>query len=261
MQQIAGYGLTDAQQNLFREGTESLFSFAPSDGQRAARQAVIDEVGGERGQHIAELIERSARTRDDTELRLIGNYNSQGQSPEKKTDGLRLGAAGGIGATTGEPGGRILDVIAAAESQGNYNAWYGNAGQSEVDLSRMTVDQVRDLQRDLVRRNGGSAIGRYQILDDTLDDLQVRMGLTGSERFTPELQDRMGLLLAQDAGFDSWRRGILPDEQFANNLSRIWAGLPQDASNTSYHEGIAGNHATVDFTFVMGALQKIRRST
>jgi len=53
----------------------------------------------------------------------------------------------------------------------------------------------------------------------------------------------------------------LPDEQFANNLSRIWAGLPQDASNTSYHKGIAGNHATVDFTFVMGALQKIRRST
>lgn len=152
-------------------------------------------------------------------------------------------------------------MIAAAESQGNYNAWYGNAGQSEVDLSRMTVDQVRDLQRDLVRRNGGSAIGRYQILDDTLDDLQVRMGLTGSERFTPELQDRMGLLLAQDAGFDAWRRGNLPDEQFANNLSRIWAGLPQDVSNTSYYQGTAGNQATVDFAFVMGALQKIRRST
>jgi hypothetical protein len=47
---------------------------------------------------------------------------------------------------------------------------------------------VRALQRRLVHVNGGSAIGRYQIIDDTLDGLVARMGLTGRERFTPVSQ-------------------------------------------------------------------------
>ena len=86
MQQIAGYGLTEAQQTLFREATGSLFAISPSEAQRAARQAVIDEAGQARGQHIADLIERSAGSRDDTDLRLIGNYNSQAAPAEKKSE-------------------------------------------------------------------------------------------------------------------------------------------------------------------------------
>jgi conjugal transfer mating pair stabilization protein TraG len=89
----------------------------------------------------------------------------------------------------------LLDLIAVPESRGNYNAWYGNAGQDRLDLAALTVDQVRDLQADLVRANGGSAIGRYQFLDDTLDGLVNRPGLSGSELFTPALQDRMALEL------------------------------------------------------------------
>jgi conjugal transfer mating pair stabilization protein TraG len=61
----------------------------------------------------------------------------------------------------------LLDLIAAPESRGNYNAFFGDAEQDRVDLAGLTVDQVRDLQTELVRSYGGSAIGRYQILDDT----------------------------------------------------------------------------------------------
>ncbi len=89
MQQVAGYGLTEAQQTLFREATGSLFAISPSEAQRVARQAVIDEAGQARGQHIADLIERSAGSRDDTDLRLIGNYNSQAAPAEKKVSRKR----------------------------------------------------------------------------------------------------------------------------------------------------------------------------
>jgi conjugal transfer mating pair stabilization protein TraG len=65
----------------------------------------------------------------------------------------------------------LLDLIAAPESHGNYNAWYGNAYQDRVDLAGLTVDQVRGLQADLVRSTGGSAVGRYQLLDDTLSEM------------------------------------------------------------------------------------------
>ena len=153
----------------------------------------------------------------------------------------------------------MLDLIAAPESRGNYDAWYGNAEQDRVDLSGLTVDEVRDLQRELVRTNGGSAIGRYQLLDDTLDGLINRMGLSGNEHFTPELQDRMALLLARDAGMEGWAGGRISDDHFASNLSEIWAGLPRDASNQSYYEGVQGNQATVDWHTVVGTLRDLRR--
>jgi conjugal transfer mating pair stabilization protein TraG len=145
------------------------------------------------------------------------------------------------------------------ESRGNYNAWYGNAAQDGLDLAGLTVDQVRALQTDLVRSNGGSAIGRYQLLDETLDRLIDRMGLTGNERFTPALQDQMALLLARDAGMDSWLGGRISDERFARNLAEIWAGLPHDSSNESHYAGIQGNQATVDWNTVVGTLRDIRR--
>jgi conjugal transfer mating pair stabilization protein TraG len=97
MQQVAGFGLTDTQQQLFREATDSMFTELPSQAQQAARQAVIDEAGPQHGAQLAELIERSAGSKDDTELRLIGSYNTQTtekKSPEHGVDGASRGGTG-----------------------------------------------------------------------------------------------------------------------------------------------------------------------
>jgi len=85
------------------------------------------------------------------------------------------------------------------------------------------------------------------------------MGLTGNERFTPALQDRMALELARDAGMEAWLGGQTSDEDFAQNLSQVWAALPRDASNRSHYEGIQGNRALVDWPTVIASLQEIRR--
>ena len=84
------------------------------------------------------------------------------------------------------------------------------------------------------------------------------MGLTGNGRFTPELQDRMALQLARDAGMDDWAVGRISNEIFAQNLSQIWAGLPWNSSNESYYDGIQGNRATVDWNTVIASLRGIR---
>ena len=217
-----------------------------------ARQALIRQHGPT-GEHIAELLERSVVSHDDMSLRTIGAYNRADTggspvSPPLIQNSVSEGASGAL-----------LDLIAVPESSGNYNAWYGDADQDRVDLARLIITEIRDLQADLVRSNGGSAIGRYQILDDTLDGLIDRMGLTGNERFTPALQDRMALELARDAGMEGWVSGRISDERFAGNLAEIWAGLPRDASNQSYYEGIQGNRATVDWHAVVGTLRDIRR--
>jgi conjugal transfer mating pair stabilization protein TraG len=259
MDQVRGYGLTDVQMVYFRATSESLLpagvhDLLDTDTSRVTEQAreALMRADGETGEHIAELLTRSAISQDDTYLRTIGAYNRArtGTAPVSPPLSQYSVSGGQVGA--------LLDLIAAPESRGNYNAWYGDAAQDRVDLSRFTVDQVRDLQADLVRSNGGSAIGRYQFLDDTLDGLVDRLGLNGNERFSPELQDRMALQLARDAGMEDWIRGRISDERFAESLSQVWAGLPRDESNESYYQGIQGNRATVDWNIVIAALRGIR---
>jgi conjugal transfer mating pair stabilization protein TraG len=127
-----------------------------------------------------------------------------------------------------------------------------------VQLADLTVDEVRTLQRRLVRVNGGSAIGRYQIIDDTLEGLVARMGLSGKGRFTPALQDRLAMHLTREAGLDAWLAGSLDDARFAANLARVWAGLPADRSGRSHYAGVAGNRAGVGWRTVVAALRHIR---
>jgi len=152
----------------------------------------------------------------------------------------------------------VLDLVAAPESRGNYNAWYRAAHQGEVQLAELTLAEVRALQRRLVRQNGGSAIGRYQIIDDTLDGLVVRMGLSTSEHFTPALQDRMAMQLAREAGLEAWLDGALSDERFAARLARVWAGLPADHSGRSHYAGIQGNRAGIGWRALVTSLGRIR---
>jgi conjugal transfer mating pair stabilization protein TraG len=252
MDQVRGYGLTDAQMDVYREAINDLLPGGEESGAADAREALIRQEGPT-GAHIADLLERSVVSHDDTYLRTIGAYNRANTGGTPVSPPLIKRSVSG-----GSPG-ALLDLIAAPESRGNYNAWYGNAEQASVDLAGLTVNEIRDLQSDLVQSNGGSAIGRYQLLDDTLEGLIDRMGLTGHERFTPALQDRMALLLARDAGMDGWVRGRISDERFAQNLSEIWAGLPRDSSNQSHYEGLQGNQATMDWHAVVGTLRDIRR--
>ena len=126
----------------------------------------------------------------------------------------------------------------------------------------MSVNEVRELQRDLVASgNGGSAIGRYQIIDDTLDRLVGAMDLTGGEKFTDQLQDRMGLFLAREAGANDWAAGRIGDEEFTQNLAKVWAGLPMDASNLSYYDEDGVNVARVDYGYVVDSLKSIRKGS
>ena len=212
--------------------------------------AAIDSAGGE----LALGVGRFRHPRDDRAARVLGRRilrlgNALRRSPAKTVphDVLDLWRAGAV-----------LDLVAGPESRGNYNAWYGAAHQSEAQLAELTVHEVRALQQRLVRRNGGSAVGRYQIIDDTLDGLIVRMGLSGNERFTPALQDRMAMHLAREAGLQSWLSGALSDERFAARLARVWAGLPGDHSNRSVYAGIQGNRATIAWPSLVASLRHIR---
>ena len=148
----------------------------------------------------------------------------------------------------------ILDFISGPESRGNYNAYYGHGG-STYDLSGKTINEILSWQKD--RTDAGSpssATGRYQFIHSTLQGLVAQLGLTGKEKFTPEMQDNLAVQLLKNRGFDQWAAGRMPDATFANNLALEWASLPNVHTGRSQFAGDGLNKSLVSTQQVLNTL-------
>ena len=138
--------------------------------------------------------------------------------------------------------GLLLSLIRRHEAAGNYNAVFGQPKASR-DLSDYSVDQIL-AQQVAARRRGApsTAIGGYQFIYKTLRSLKDDMGLSGSERFTPELQDCMAVQLLKRRGWDTFRAGNMSKRQFAFRLSQEWASLPNPTPGAATTLGTASTH-------------------
>ena len=156
----------------------------------------------------------------------------------------------------------ILGLIRSAESTSYDDFYRGSKLAPPKPLSQMTVKEVRAWQRQSVRSGSAStAAGGYQIIGGTLDSLVKSMRLSGNELFDADLQDRMGMQLMVEKGYNSWTSGKITDAQFANNLAKTWAGLPivnGPKKGRSYYAGDGLNKSNVDPTNVFKALNAAR---
>lgn len=153
----------------------------------------------------------------------------------------------------------ILNFISVGESAGNYNAVIGDA-HSQVDLSQMRITDIRNLQRQLVN-NGqpSSAVGRYQIIEATLDTLCQELAIEDDELFTPTVQDQCALQLLIGRGYRSWWRGEVSNETFAHGLSCEWASLPDPRNGgKSHYDGVGQNHAGQTLETVYATLARAK---
>ena len=110
----------------------------------------------------------------------------------------------------GSTGGGILDLIGHAEGTDRgrgYNETldYGRWTGGPVNLTSMTLDEILELgrrmrtpeNRRLYPGGGSSALGRYQIVGETLRDLMGRLDLRGDELFDEAMQDRLAMELVR----------------------------------------------------------------
>jgi muramidase (phage lysozyme) len=148
----------------------------------------------------------------------------------------------------------LLDLIGKGESGGNYNAVYGNQGNTR-DLSQYSLDDILSQQQQA--RNGGidsTAIGKYGFLYKTLRGLKAEMGLSGNEKFTPQLQDQMGRALLNRRGLQAYKAGRISKATFALSLSQEFASLPNPNTGRSFYSGDGLNAARVPRSAVYSAL-------
>lgn len=136
---------------------------------------------------------------------------------------------------------------------------YGAFTGGQVDLTRMTLDQVNALQlrmlNDKNNKLNSSAVGRYQIVRRTLISIREKLNLAGNKLFDAEMQDRLTCYLLGLRGIDKWLAGRLSINTLLTNLAQEWASLPTSAG-TGYY---GGQRASVSVSEVTKALEEVRR--
>ncbi len=155
----------------------------------------------------------------------------------------------------------LLHLIGRVESNNNYNAYFGNAGNADVLFTDMTIAEVLDWQREYVREGSpSSAVGRYQIINTTLEELADALGVERDQKFDAAMQDRMAIALLERRGAIEYVNQELSQHEFAANLAKEWAALPKvvgDNPEASYYAGDGLNKSRVTVSEVLQAIEPI----
>lgn len=158
----------------------------------------------------------------------------------------------------------LLQVIAKGESEGNYNARFGDAHNTEIQFTKMSLQEVMQWQTEQVNAGAASnAVGKYQIIGPTLSGLVRELNLDPKAHFDEAMQDRLARALIDRRGAAAFASGTLTADQFASNLSMEWASLPTlqgPHAGQSYYEGDGLNTAHITKDEVLAAVEQFRRS-
>lgn len=158
---------------------------------------------------------------------------------------------------------QLLETIASRESRGNYNAYFGNASNAQIDFTAMTVEEVLAWQHDFVKNGSpSSAVGKYQFINTTLEGLVRELSIDPHSKFDADLQDRLAIHLLDRRGAKDYVRGRISREQLAYNLSQEWAALPRvigENPETSYYAGDGLNKAHIRVDEFLLAIETLRQ--
>ena len=157
----------------------------------------------------------------------------------------------------------LLTTIAKVESKNNYNAYFGNAGNTSVQFTSMTVGEVLAWQQQFIEQgNPSSAVGRYQFIDSTLRGLVQQLKIDQTTKFDEALQDKLAVALLERRGIREYVSDKISREEFAHNLSKEWAALPRaigDQPEQSYYANDGLNKAQLSVDEIYRSIATVRK--
>ncbi|WP_434631933.1 hypothetical protein [Chromobacterium sp. CV08] len=168
---------------------------------------------------------------------------------------------------TQKMGGSLGNLIAKGE--GNYGSYnQGNAGDSigkTIDFSKMSISEVQKRQNLPVGdKNRLFAIGKYQIIPTTMADAVKDLKLTGNEKLTPELQEKIfsEYLIAkkrpQVKNFITGKETSPAKAQTA--LAAEWASIADPKTGLSRYGKVGHNKASISASSTKEALTKMKEA-
>lgn len=179
-------------------------------------------------------------------------------------------------------GSSLANTVGAAESNQSYNATNnGRAGYSSgnYNLSSLTIGQVKQLQS---HSNPGGrklfAVGKYQVVPETLKEAQKSLGLSDNMKFTPQVQEHIfqNYLIAEKRkavkAYITGQSNDLVGAQVALAQEFASIGMPYSGSmrvgnkiytfrkDGTFYSGKGGNKASVSSAQSAAMLQQARAS-
>lgn len=159
---------------------------------------------------------------------------------------------------------KTIDSV-IARGEGNYNSFNrgkaGDSGGAKMNLTGMTVGQIRDLQKS----GKISAVGKYQTISKTLQGAIDAGIVSTAERFNAEVQERIlqQYLLTAKKGrvnFENYIRGKNDNLTAANlDVAMEFASVASPVTGKSYYHGDkAGNKASISVKEAQDALKASR---
>ena len=155
--------------------------------------------------------------------------------------------------------------IFAGESGGDYNALFNYQNRedglfSDIKLTDMTLDEVLDFTNPrgeyasyVSYNNKGkisTPVGAYQVVGSTLRQAKEDLNLSGDEKFSKSLQDKIGRYIFNTQGVDAWegykgpkgqkeiKSMALPNNQTMNMSSGISSPLMQNLGMQPQQKGL-----------------------
>lgn len=133
--------------------------------------------------------------------------------------------------TTGKVG-EVLNFIAKYESAGYYDMMFG--GKRYPEILKMTLREINAFQ---MKNPGSSAAGRYQIMHFNMKAYAQKAGLDfDKDLFSPENQDKMGIVFLRECGLESWLAGKLSNERFLDKIAGVWAAFAKSDGTSPYNK-------------------------
>lgn len=185
--------------------------------------------------------------------------------PEPRPDDLNTDPS----APSGDPEGELFDYVVSGESK-DYNTVYSKAKiKPPKPVTEMSVEEVRAFQDQMVASGSdSSAIGRFQIIRGTMDDLIKNGVISPDDTFNEETQQKAYASLIERRGYSTFKAQMAEAEteaertkiaqKFQLNMAKEFASIPVPYDMTriddkgrkiklrkgdSYYKGVGNNKA------------------
>lgn len=222
-----------------------------------------DAIGGTVATVLAKFGSKDAQRALDANLRSETADHPYGKKPEKPAPAP---AAGDAVMTA------LGNLIAKGESgKAGYNAYNkGTVGKKVigadkvVDFSSMTLEEV--MRRQKLKIGDAErlfAVGKYQVIPSTLASAAKHMGLSGKEKFTPELQEKIfteALLPKSVRDYISRKSNDL--NRALIDMSKQWRSVADPRTGATYGDAGAGpNKASTLASIMANAIIRARENS
>lgn len=223
-----------------------------------AQKATMDEMSAGRKKY-GRVTLPSLTPSSETAASQAGNASATLSTQTGATGPLGETSQGTDGAKIKLPASikKILDFIGNVESNGDYNVLVGgkkDINGNPVTITDMTIREILSLQNTMQKLNFQStAVGKYQIIKDTLWGLVQSGNIPLTSKFDSVMQDKLAETLLMKRGYQSFAEGKLDAHKFADNLAMEWASLPF-SNGKSYYQGVGSNKSLVDRSTLISIL-------